>query len=436
LAVLGAVTGILCGRIVVIGDCTSPSFDGGGNYEVGEESSSVISGDFNRDGKLDLAVAKWGVHQSITNGTVSVLLGNGDGTFQAATNYRLGTVCYCVATGDFNRDGILDLAIGCIGVRLMLGHGDGTFGPAVSVEPGPIVPYLAVADFNRDGKLDLMTANNDTGNISVLLGNGDGTFQPPLNHPATAQPQYITVGDFNGDGKPDAAVASASNVSSIMLGNGDGTFRSAPDYNTGSGQLSVTTSDFNGDGKPDLAVGNVGLVSVGLGNGNGTFQPPINFGIQDQHWSIAAGDFNGDGIPDLAVGGTGDYVSIHLGNGNGTFGGWNNFDAALYPFSIAVADLNGDGKPDIATANYNSTNASVLLNTSPCAGPALAVKSALSTIELSWSYPSTDFALQGTPSLSAPDWQPVTEPRTTNILTLEVSVPVDRSQSYFRLRKP
>src|SRR5207302_408575 len=176
------------------------------NYASGPNPQSVAVGDFNGDGNLDLAVANWGG----TNGTVSALLGNGDGTFQTAVNYAAGLNSISIAVSDFNGDGKLDLVVansGSTNISVLLGNGDGTFRPAVNYG-AETAPYsVAVGDFNDDGKLDVAVANAGSGyyqtggNVSVLLGNGDGTFQPAINYSAGVGPYSVAVGDFNGDGK-------------------------------------------------------------------------------------------------------------------------------------------------------------------------------------------------------------------------------------------
>jgi len=208
------------------------------SYGTNSQAWSVATGDFNRDGKLDVAVAN-----PVTN-TVSVFLGNGDGTFQSAVDYRTGTqpalsTQFCepssVGVGDFNGDGKTDLAVSNLNesdISVLLGNGDGTFQSAVNYATGLSPAAIAVGDFNQDGKLDLAVANSGCGspcgNISVLLGNGDGTFQSPVNYVTGNQPGSVAVGDFNEDGKLDLVVANSSSGNiSVLLGNGDGTFQAA-----------------------------------------------------------------------------------------------------------------------------------------------------------------------------------------------------------------
>jgi uncharacterized protein (UPF0548 family) len=314
--------------------CPTPSFGPAHMFSVGVNPISVAVGDFNGDGKLDLAVANSGDNPadvSPTRGSLSVLLGNGDGTFQTAVTYSFaGTNLTAIVVGDFNGDGKLDLAVGNegppysgyldAGVSVLLGNGDGTFQQAVnSSAPGAGGYQYVVGDFNGDGKLDLAMPNGGTAQagytdngVSVLLGNGDGTFQTAVNYTVGAAPSSLVVGDFNGDGKPDLAVTKEGTAPdypdggvSVLLGNGDGTFQPAVNYAAGSRPISLAVGDFNRDGKPDLAVGDFGFysnnwtdagVSVLLGNGDGTFQTATNlYDSLGAYPFLAVGDFNGEG---------------------------------------------------------------------------------------------------------------------------------------------
>jgi hypothetical protein len=282
--------------------------------------------------------------------------------------------------GDFNGDGKLDLAVvnsGSNDVGVLLGNGDGTFQPAVNYDVGSVPDALAVGDFNGDGKLDLVVVNSGSNNASVLLGNGDATFQTALDFDIGGTPISVAVGDFNGDGKLDLAVVTnpaSPNQISILLGYGDGTFQAPVTYAAGSVPVSVAVGDFNGDGKLDLAVANISpgntgpsMVSVLLGNGDGTFQPAVEYGAgsDTDSSSVALGDFNGDGKLDLAVAysGSTNRVSILLGNGDGTFQSAVDYAGASLPGTSppVLGDFNGDGRLDMAVIDAASSTVFVLL---------------------------------------------------------------------------
>jgi subtilase family serine protease len=334
---------------------------------AGNGPNSVAIGDFNGDGVPDLAVANW------YGTTVTILLGNGDGTFTAAATSPEIPSPTSVTVGDFNGDGKADLAVTCGNfnfVEIFLGNGDGTFTPKTTIPTGEVPWRVAIADFNGDGIPDLAVVNSSN-TVTVLLGNGDGTFTLADNPEAGEGPDSIAVGDFNGDGKPDLAVTSSGQSTdnwagavTILLGNGDGTFtKGAVIPATVDPPEAVAAGDFNGDGKLDLAVTRwfSNTLTILLGNGDGTFtatasSPATGAGPD----SIVVADFNGDGKPDLAVSNEGavfnvsSNVTVLLGNGDGTFSpAAVNPPAGVYPESIASADFNGDGIPDIAVANYN-----------------------------------------------------------------------------------
>jgi hypothetical protein len=248
------------------------TFQAAANYSAGNAPAYVAVGDLNGDGILDLAVANFGDNANTPNGGgVTVLLGTGDGSFRAAGNYPTGLGAVFVSVADFSGDGILDLAVANSGalytgiggnLSVLLGNGDGTFRAAVNYATGDAATCVAVADFNGDGILDLAVNNQYSNDVSVLLGKGDGTFQAAVNY--DVGPSVIPVGigmnlavkDFNGDGIPDLAVVlpGAGGVR-VLLGNGDGTFQTSPiSYLAGVGPLACAIADFNGDGLPDLAV--------------------------------------------------------------------------------------------------------------------------------------------------------------------------------------
>ncbi len=338
------------------------SFSGPKTNDVGLAPMSVTTGDFNGDGKLDLAVVT-----SSRSNNVSILLGNGNGTFQTAVNYSAGLYPVSVIACDFNGDGKLDLAVAnssSSDVSILLGNGDGTFQEALNYSVGTSPVSMIAGDFNGDGRLDLAIASNS--DISILLGNGDGTFQTVASY-SVLNPYSVTAGDFNRDGKLDLAVANiGSNDVLILLGNGDGTFQTAVSYSAGTHPYSITTGNFNGDGKLDLAVANNSSndVSILLGNGDGTFHTAVNYSVGTYPISVIAGDFDGDGKLDLVVANYGSNdISILLGNGDGTFHTAVNYSVGTYPISVIAGDFDGDGKFDLAVANNGTNDVSILLNT-------------------------------------------------------------------------
>jgi hypothetical protein len=336
------------------------------DFATGDGPLSVAVADFNEDGTLDLAVAN-----SISD-NVSVMLGNGDGTFQPAVDYVTGTSPYSVAVSDFNRDGAADLAVANNGgatdgnVSVLLGNGDGTFQTAIGVPAGRRPHSVAVGDFNRDGATDLAVADARSNTVLVLLGNGDGTFQPELTFGTGSGPFSIAVGDLNGDTVPDLAVANSVSYSvSVLLGNGDGSFGIAQNFHTGPHPFSVKVGDFNADGSADLVVVNLGdsvtkplhgWVSVLLGNGTGTFEVGARYAAGTSPRAVAIADFNGDGHVDLVTGGL-----VLMGNGDGTFETVENRGTGNGHWSLATGDFNRDGSMDFVGPNSDADTVSVLL---------------------------------------------------------------------------
>jgi hypothetical protein len=323
---------------------------------VGVSLTFLVEGDFNLDGRWDLA----GVS---SDGTISVLLGNGDGTFQTHADFVGGNGQLVVA--DFNGDGKPDIAVAeCCANTLAvhLGNGDGTFRTA-TLYFDPVANNgtvkIAVGDFNNDGKLDLATPA-----VAVFGGNGDGSFKTPFADYFSASGNDVATGDFNGDGNLDLVTASENGAVIVLLGNGDGTFQSSTDYGTPAGPIFVVDSDFNNDGNPDLAVvdGGSNGVSIYLGKGNGTLQKPVHYVTGTNPTSVASADFNKDGKLDLAVTNPFDNnVSILLGNGSGTFPSFKTYATGNHPASVATADFDGDGNLDLAIVNANDNSVSIML---------------------------------------------------------------------------
>lgn len=313
---------------------------------------ALATGDFNGDGRMDIAVANFG------GGDVSVLLGNGDGAFQAAVNYAVGQNPAAIVAADFNGDGKTDLAVANSGdntFSILIGSGNGAFGAAVAYPAGSTPCSIAPGDFNGDGIIDLAVANCGGSNISIFSGTSAGTFQSAVNYAAGDVPSFIAVGDFNSDGITDLAIADAADGAvSVLSGSANGTFGSAVTYSTGNYPLSLVIADFNGDGKPDIAAAGADNAAILLNNGAGSFAAAVSYTAGEQPYAAIAGDFNGDGNIDLLFADSASNAVILLaGQGDGTFqtgaaGPWLAGDA---PAFLAAADFNGDGLADLAVAD-------------------------------------------------------------------------------------
>lgn len=327
--------------------------------EIGATNDALVAGDFNGDGKLDLAAG--------AGTSIALLLGNGDGTFQVSSFATTAQSVGAFAVGDFNHDGKLDLAFPDAKqnlLYLLLGSGNGTFTEISTTAVGTRPIAEVAGDFNADGNLDLAVVNGGR-SLSILLGKGDGTFlkKPPLVK-VGVRPTTASAGDFNGDGTLDLAVVnSGSNSISILLGNGDGTFTLKATPVVELSPWGVAASDFNGDGKLDLAVTNscgstgcatsYGSVSILLGVGDGTFSvSTMTLDAAQKPMGIAAGDFNGDRKLDLAVVLQGiNSAFVLTGDGKGHFSRASNPTTAASPQSVVTGDFNGDGRLDFAVSN-------------------------------------------------------------------------------------
>jgi hypothetical protein len=373
--------------------CSWPSFSAPTSFGTGQDSRFVAVGDFNKDGKQDLVVA----NKEYFSSDVSLLLGDGTGNFGTPKHFPVGREPIYIVAGDFNGDQNLDFAtangyvdrahptLGTVSVRL--GDGKGEFGPAIDTPAGAGLSSLATGDFNNDGRLDLAVGTvgfaliNEgpflvfSGGVSILLGDGAGGFNqsqaPDFQKISVAS---IATGDLNGDGKLDLAlgvvpqqmVTGGADHVMTMIGDGAGKFTIDQDFVITSAPVSVLLGDFNHDGKLDLVnVDDIqgvlfNTITIRLGTGTGTFASPTSFPITWDPEFVAAGDFNLDGNLDLVVANGRVYVT--LGNGSGGFG--LPTDQARYFDRVATGDFNNDGKPDLALLGTPfAQSVSIVLNT-------------------------------------------------------------------------
>ncbi len=348
------------------------------DYPTGPVPYGIAAGDFNGDGSLDVVTADSGnIDYGKANNTVGVLLNKGNGTFEHHVDYTVGNGPTAVVVGDFNGDGKLDLAVWNSSdgtVSILLGNGDGTFQSqkVINLNTPIQADTMAVGDFNGDGKLDLVVTDFINAAVRVLLGNGDGTFQTPVSYPVAARAMNVAVADLRHNGKLDLVVptwAGNSNDSvSVLLGNGDGTFQAAANYSVDSEPGAVVVADFNHDGKLDLGVANIcghdyvlceqtGTVSVLLGKGDGSFRPQTDYGVGRSPFDIATADFNGDGRPDLAVpNGYDSTVTLLFNKGDGTFNAQQTYSAGNQSLGLVAGQFSGGGigSADVVVANWGS----------------------------------------------------------------------------------
>ena len=326
------------------------------NVELGQ----FLLRDFNGDGKLDVAV--FGKDHVTGVNVVAVMLGNGDGTFQAPRETPSGSLftpnepeMVTIAAADFNGDGKLDIAYLGGGISVMLGHGDGSFSPPVTSSTAPDGGSIAVADFNNDKKIDLAIAGEGGGGVFLQLGNGNGTFQPPKLVDSNGSWPLVAA-DLNGDGNLDLVSGGGLGITvTVLLGDGTGHFPTAHYYQGPWTQATFAVQDLNGDGHLDIALlGNLNspsFLTILLNNGDGSFTlgKTYNGDGTPPGAGLLAADLNGDDKTDLAFGNAAGGVSVLIGNGNGTFKG--NFALNLGTNGgagdLRAGELNGDLKPDL-----------------------------------------------------------------------------------------
>jgi hypothetical protein len=348
---------------------------------VGMQPAGVTIADFDKDGKLDLAVVHAGSEDVI------FLHGNGDGTFVAAKPIQVGGYPVAMVAVDLDVDGNMDLVVanlGADGVNVLWGNGDGLFVDPPSIYAtgvGTAPDAVTALDLNGDGLLDLAVADQGNDTVGVLFGQGARKFSAATTNVVDASPNAVVALDSNGDGKLDLAVSSGNNSTvRVLHGNGKGVFVNANYFKQIFTPSAMMALDLNNNNRPDIVVANalpdpvvmptMNTVSVLFNQGNGMFAPKVLFEVGAGPSAVVGVDLNGDGKPDLAVASSKSNtvsVLLHTNIGPGTDA--KAFALALSPptgagpDSIATADLNGDGRPDIVTANGGDDTVSILLNT-------------------------------------------------------------------------
>ncbi len=340
--------------------------NGGGfdrkDYAAGSRPNGIVSSDVNKDGKLDLVVLNSKSYD------ISVLLGTGTGLFAASRNYLtqspgVGGSPKRIVSGDFNRDGRLDVAVTNFGSRdvvVFLGDGQGGFMSGTIYSVGPRMPTsLALADIDLDGNLDILVSFLQDRNLGRLLGKRDGTFQAlVLQDLLVSDVTYLAAGDLNGDGKPDIAMLQFNSLV-IALNVVDGLFGPSKKWVVGTDPVSISFGDLNGDGKLDVIVPKTNGIHpeldglwIGLGDGAGGFASSRTMQVGRAPFGATIGDFNADGKADIAVAAVAPPnfggASIFIGDGNGEFTLRESHETAAGHRDIAVGDFNADGALDIS----------------------------------------------------------------------------------------
>ena len=349
------------------------------SYAAASDPRMVIVADFNADGKLDLATA------NADSATISVLLGNGDGTFQTHmdNSTAIAASCISLAAGALRDNKGKDIVAGCQSeskVVVLLSNGNGTFKAAKAYPVPAGVDDVALGDFTGDGKLDVAVTNGGTYDmVSILPGTGSGTLKAAVVFGTNFGPSGVAAADFNGDGKLDLVTADNGSpfgvtiaTISVLLSNGKDMFAARTDYNVGAENVTgaysgIAVADLTGNGKADLIVPITYAfpyeLSILMNKGNGTFKPFVSYPLPTGPLAVVAGDFNNDHKPDIAVanGNGSGSITVLLNSGTGTFPTYTEYSTNGIPYGLAVGDFNKDGNLDIVATNGSQNTVSVLL---------------------------------------------------------------------------
>lgn len=331
-------------------------------FSVGEAPAAVAIGDFDGDGNLDIVTA------NAATADVSVLLGNGDGTFGAESSFDVGNNPVFVVASDLNGDGKADIATtnqGSDNISLLFGNGDGTFDTQALVPVGDAPSAFALGNLNGDTQPDIVCASSGGNNVRFLKNDGSGNFSSPeAPFSVGTKPRDLHLQDLNGDGELDViSINEDSDDVSVLLGNGDGTFAVQDSFDAGVSPLSASLGDVDGDGAVDLIAANAdGLVFL-KGDGAGSFETPVDFGINvNPPDVILLNDLNGDSLLDsIATSAVDGVVNLLAGDGTSAPGESVSFSTGAGASFTAAGDFNGDGQVDLVTANAGANNVSILL---------------------------------------------------------------------------
>ncbi|MCB0322912.1 MAG: VCBS repeat-containing protein [Bdellovibrionales bacterium] len=360
----GAINVVL-GSQTTVGDGT---FAASVSYEANNAPRWADLGDVNGDGKLDI------VSSNYADDELSILLGNGDGSFRGPTTLATGTSPKGWFS-DVNADGNLDIVNTDVGdntVGVFLGNGDGSFKSRSTFATGAAPQFVAFDYINADSALDMVVVDRTSNTVSVLFGNGDGSFLARASYDVGSSPREVGIADFNGDSVLDLiSVGASPDTVSVLLGNSNGTFKAANDYDTGTDPYELALGDLNGDAILDVVTPDQtgGTLSILLGNSNGSFRASVSIAVGSDPRSVALADFNGDNVLDI-VNDNGDdnTITVLIGRGDGTFDAPYTYLTGTDVRQVIVADLNGDNVADLITSDRGDDAIGVFLGNTTTSG--------------------------------------------------------------------
>lgn len=326
----------------------------------GANSHHLVATNLNGDAFIDL------IGNNYSDGTLSIYLGQADGSFVSLTNLTVGSGPVGFSVADFNKDGKPDLSVNLYNANrlaILLGDGTGKFTALTNYSTGSQPYYQTVADLNGDGIPDVAVANFSSGGLSLFFGNGDGTFKPKVDISTGSGAISVVAADMLNDGTANDLVVANRNAAtvSILISNGDGTYQAAVNYPTAATGGALAVGDFNLDTYADVLVVTGSKLNFFAGNGDGTLVAPKTITLPSADvYEISAADIDGNGLPDIIIPSYGNnrLVTV-INNGNGDFSPGIDYPASGNPISSAVFDFNKDGRIDVATVNYTTADITI-----------------------------------------------------------------------------